>query len=363
MKVPSVNLLFTLVTMAYAGKNSRTFTVLRFNNDAGKFSTEGRMDPIISPGAASSHSHGIMGGSNFGLIVQGDHLLDSNCTNALIKNDKSNYWIPDLWFRSPTNGTFKKVPLFYMNIYYFFEESDDDIKAFPPGLKMVIGDPTKRDPPATGGLQLDPTKGKIQPVQWVCPAQGNPDRYPPGSDGTHAGLQDPNDKGAGAGFPVINCDGYASPLRQDIHLPSCYNPSVGIEDYKNNMAFPTVSGSKQNCPAGWVHVPHVFFEVYWDTPHFANDWQRDGQHQPFVLANGDRTGYSSHGDMISGWDVDTLQAIIDSCDTGTSGMDNCPDIIGGVNRNDICRINPDFPDPASEWLTVLPGNNPVTGWE
>ncbi|KAK9415085.1 hypothetical protein SUNI508_01933 [Seiridium unicorne] len=361
MKIAYV--LASMATIALAAKESRTFAVLHFNNEPGRFSTEGRMDPIVNPGTAAFHAHGIMGGSNFDLIVEGDQLLDSNCTNAVIKNDNSNYWVPTLWFQSPKNSTFKKVPLFYMNIYYFFDATDDEIMSFPPGLKMVIGDPSKRNPPATGALQLDPTKGVIQPVQWTCPANGDPDRYPPNSGGTHAGIQDPGNRGSGAGFPVINCDALGAPLRQDIHFPSCYNPAAGIEDHKSNMVFPTPTGSNLNCPQGYTHVPHMFYEVYYDTPQFAKDWTPDGLHQPFVLANGDRTGYSSHGDMISGWNVDTLQAIIDSCDAGVGGMDHCPDVIGGVNTSDRCPIDADFPDPADEWLTALPGNNPVTGWE
>jgi hypothetical protein len=80
--------------------------------------TEGRVDPIVSPGTSSGHLHGIMGGSNFGTTVEGDQLLTSNCTNAKIKNDKSNYWAPEVYFNDPNNGTFTKVPLFYMNVYY-----------------------------------------------------------------------------------------------------------------------------------------------------------------------------------------------------------------------------------------------------
>lgn len=80
--------------------------------------TEGRVDPIISPGTASGHLHGIMGGSNFATTVEGDQLLGSNCTNAKIMNDKSNYWAPEVFFNDPNNGTFTKVPLFYMNVYY-----------------------------------------------------------------------------------------------------------------------------------------------------------------------------------------------------------------------------------------------------
>lgn len=112
--------LYSLATLAasVSAKDQGTYAVLRFNNAAGQFSTEGRMDPIVSPGSISTHSHGVMGGSNFGVKIEGDQLLDSTCTNAKIRNDKSNYWVPNLWFQSPINGTFKKVPLFYMNVYY-----------------------------------------------------------------------------------------------------------------------------------------------------------------------------------------------------------------------------------------------------
>jgi hypothetical protein len=109
---------FTTSASAANSKDSRTFAVLRFNAKDGEFLTEGRMDPVVSPGKAAGHSHGIMGGSNFGLTIEGDQLLDSNCTNSMVNNDKSNYWVPGIWFQSPQTGKFKKVPLFYMNVYY-----------------------------------------------------------------------------------------------------------------------------------------------------------------------------------------------------------------------------------------------------
>lgn len=231
---------------------------------------------------------------------------------------------------------------------------------------MLSGDTKTRDPPAFGGgRNLDPTKGPIQQIQWTCPRQSyNPPSYPVDSDGTMAGLQDPNDQGAGAGFPLYNCDGTYSPLRQDIHFPSCYNPEAGIDDYENNMAWPTTVDGLQSCPAGWIHVPHLFYEVYWDTPSFKDRWTPDGKTQPFVLSNGDATGYASHGDFIAGWDTDTLQTIIDTCNVGTTGMEHCPNIPGGVNDNKDCAIEPAIGTmvKVSQVLNSLPLNVPVTGW-
>ncbi|KAI0156655.1 hypothetical protein GGR52DRAFT_577211 [Hypoxylon sp. FL1284] len=365
MKVSTVGALASLAPVAAAVKEDMTFAVLHFTGK--QFLTEGPMDPVVNPGAQATHYHGIMGGSNFNTTTRGDDLLSSSCTTTTIKNDKSNYWVPTLFFQDPKDqSSFEKVPLYYMNVYYFFEPSNSTIEPFPAGLKMLSGDSKTREPPEFGSAKnLDPTKGPIQPIQWTCPRQNyNPPSYPANSDGTMAGMQDPSNQGAGAGFPLYNCDGTYSPLRQDIHFPSCYNPEAGIDDYKNNMAWPTTVNGLQSCPAGWVHLPHLFYEVYWDTPSFKDRWTPDGKTQPFVLSNGDATGYSSHGDFISGWDQDTLKTIIDTCNVGTTGMEHCPDIPGGVNDDTTCSIAPAIGTmvKASQVLKALPLNNPVTGW-
>ena len=99
-----------------SAKDSRTFAVNHFYGQGPL--TEGRMDPIISPGTASSHVHAIQGGSNFNLTMENNALLDSSCTSSLVEADKSNYWTPSLYFQDPSNGSFISVPMFYMNVYY-----------------------------------------------------------------------------------------------------------------------------------------------------------------------------------------------------------------------------------------------------
>lgn len=117
MRTTTASVVSYLAAVAAAAKDARTFAVLRFNGQG--FLTEGRMDPIVDPGKAASHYHGIMGGSNFDITLQGDVLLDSNCTTAKIANDFSNYWVPALFFQDPSDQSkFTKVPLFYMNVYY-----------------------------------------------------------------------------------------------------------------------------------------------------------------------------------------------------------------------------------------------------
>ena len=167
-----------------------------------------------------------------------------------------------------------------------FEPTDDEIVAFQPGHRMVVGNVSARSPPATGGSSiLDTAQGTPQPVQWTCPrATTTEPLYPVGSTGTNGvGIQDPNNAGAGVGFPDQNCDGTYSPLRADIHFPSCYNPAAGLDNYKENMVFPSsagTTGGKANCPAGWVHTPHLFYEVYWNTPAFVDQWTQGQGKQP-----------------------------------------------------------------------------------
>ncbi|KAN0098789.1 protein of unknown function (DUF1996) domain containing protein [Hyaloscypha variabilis] len=321
----------------------------------------GRMDPIISPGVPSGHVHAVQGENAFALTSTDNQLLSSTCTSALVKNDKSAYWTPSLYFHDPSTGLLENVEMYYMNV---FDATTDVIEPFPPGLRIVVGNPNLRTPPVTGGLLInDRANGVPQPVQWVCPrtsANSNNPLYPADSDGLHdVGIQDSTNAGAGVGFPDQNCDGYASPLRAKIHFPSCLNKSASIDDFEYNMEWPT----NGKCPSGFTHVPHLFYEVYWNTPVFSNRWTQGEGTQPFVLSNGDPTGYSLHADFLAGWDIATLTQIINNCNTQEGGMDTCPGLIGGLNDpSTSCNI----PDPVNEVVTgtmsALPGNNPVGTW-
>ncbi|KAL1900133.1 hypothetical protein Sste5346_002443 [Sporothrix stenoceras] len=350
------------VSPATAAKDARTFAVLRFHGDGPL--TIGRTDPIVSPGGPSSHVHVVQGSNAFGNSATGETLLTSTCSTANIAGDKSAYWMPQVFFHDPKNGSFEPVPLFYMNVYYFFEATNDDITAFPVGLQMVSGNATRKTAPDTGNDQLDPSQGPIQAAQFTCPRSSyDPPSYPVDSDGSMAGLQDTGNLGAGAGFPFAECDGYASPLRADLHFPSCYDPSKALDDYKSNTAFPTDAGDgKADCPEGWIHMPHIFYEMYWNTPLFVDRWDpAAADSQPFVLSNGDAAGFSLHGDFMAAWDTDVLQHIIDTCNEGDLGMDKCAGVETVLTGN--CNIPNPTPEDVSGVMSALPGNNPLFGWQ
>lgn len=353
---------FLSVSNATITKHKRTFAVLRFTN---KQLTIGRADPIVNPGGPSPHLHHVLGGSAFSVNATGNDLQGSKCSTAKVKGDNSAYWFPSLFFRDPKSGKYESVEIYYAQVYYFFEPTNDQTKAFPLGLNMVVGDAMTRSPPRGGATgNLDPSKGPVNPVQWTCPRKSYvPPSWQATSDGTKAGIPNIHNKAEGAGFPDANCDEFASPLRADVHFPSCYNPDAGLTNFRTNMAYPTNTGDgRLDCPKGWIHVPHLFFEVYWNTPLFGNRWEPGKGKQPFVLANGDATGYSLHGDFLSGWDESLLQHVIDTCDAGTLGMDKCSGLYYGVNNDDACTI----PSPVSEVISgvmdALPGNNPISGW-
>jgi hypothetical protein len=115
MKAKTWALLLIPLIGARAAKDKTTFAVLRFIN---KQLTQGRMDPIVSPGVASSHVHTIMGGSRFGLSSTGETLSQSLCSNAIIKGDNSNYWFPSLYFHDEDAGVFEPVEIYYALVYY-----------------------------------------------------------------------------------------------------------------------------------------------------------------------------------------------------------------------------------------------------
>lgn len=228
----------TLAAVAQAAQDSRTFAVLRFYGDGPMM--EGRVDPIVSPGQTSAHVHTIQGGSNFGISATGEQMMQSNCSSALVEGDNSAYWVPKLYFHDKDAGTLEDVNVFYMNVYYFFEPTDDDVTAFPVGLQMTSGNQTLRDCPNFGGvLQTDGGNSSgIQPTQWTCPrSEYTPASRPSASesDGTKAGIQDPINQQAGQGFPLY------------VHI---YSLSTSLTKFTKSLVAPNATDTPRLC--GWT---------------------------------------------------------------------------------------------------------------
>ncbi|KAI1279654.1 hypothetical protein F5Y07DRAFT_29568 [Xylaria sp. FL0933] len=289
-----------------------------------------RVDPVLNPGQTlSSHVHSVVGGNGFAPTMDFAQAQRSTCATVSPKADKSNYWMPNLYYHDPRNGSFIRVPEQpYHKIYYKYGNSqnqyDSDITEFPQEFRMVAGSNTARSYNYTS---MGPYGSELG---WAChgDGQGHPDYYTTGLP---------------KGFTA--CPGG---LAAAITFPSCWNGKpYDVNNPTAHMAYP-VADTLQGCPAGYrvARFPQIFIEYWLNTNTFNGLYS--AQDSPFVLANGDPTGYGFHAVFINGWDVGVLKAIMPSCRPGNTGTpplsdSSCFGNHGGLftqKEMDACRQRP-----------------------
>lgn len=148
-----------------------------------------------------------------------------------------------------------------------------------------------------------------------------------------------------------------SGLRLEVQFPSCWNgKDLDSPNHMDHVKFPNLVKTGV-CPKGYdVRLPVLFYETIYAVADFI---KYDGM---YVLSNGDPTGYGYHGDFINGWDVDFLQAALDTCTDDSMGeVEDCPVFAGHVRRDapDDCKFA--LPPKIAEEDCVglrdsLPGN-------
>ena len=216
--------------------------------------------------------------------------------------------------------------------------SNNNLTAFPPGFRVVAGNPGLRN--FTGDFAA-------QAISYNCLNYNGP------------ATPETNE------FPNMNCpDG----LRVQVYFPSCWDgKNLDSADHKSHMAYPA-SGAYNNgpCPPDHpVQMISIFYEVIYQTNLFANEWY--GSTQPFVLSTGDPTGYGFHGDFVNGWDVSVLQTAVDECLNLSGNVADCKTPDGNqvfdyfTNQEcSSCRLPSYVNEQVSGVLPKLPGCNPVT---
>ena len=111
-----ISKLLLFAMLCTATRTPGSFTVIGFGNPV----VVGREDPIISPGSVSSHVHTVIGGNAFSpSMLDQQALQQSTCTTSQVKNDRSNYWVPSLFFHA-SNGSFIPVQATQFNVYYMY---------------------------------------------------------------------------------------------------------------------------------------------------------------------------------------------------------------------------------------------------
>ncbi|KAI1374179.1 WSC-domain-containing protein [Hypoxylon crocopeplum] len=301
----------------------------------------GRLDPNISPGAVSAHVHKISGASNFYISNTYEELIASQCTSCEIQDDKSAYWTPQLYYEH-ANGSFEEVPNGGTVVYYLGRgENRSNIEPFPPGFRMVSGDPYLRSNDttvmtySTGNFQSRPVSDRVS-FNCLDSSGSMPEQnYMFNTD----------------------CD---NGLRAQVQFPSCWDG----RDYQIDQSHVAYMSGIDNgvCPPSHPRqLVHLFFEVLYG----VNDINKESGGR-FVFANGDPTGFGFHGDFFNGWDADVLAEALSSCannDASNGQISLCPPL--AKSQTPYYATNcPERPQIVNEevkgMLDCLPGCNVVT---
>ncbi|KAL1683901.1 hypothetical protein EV122DRAFT_200865 [Schizophyllum commune] len=309
-----------------------------------------RIDPIVNQDEVSPHAHRVLGGSNFGMNTNTSYLRESECTSVPIDEDKSAYWTANLWFHW-ANGSMSSVSGGNVMCVrpsmrsqrnaadYLFSDESGKTTAFPDGFQMISGNPSLRT--------FDENSVAQKAITYLC-------------------LDfDTGETTKTYDFPTTKCK---SGFRSQINFPMCWNGvDTDSEDHQSHVAFAPDGPDGGSCTLSEypVTLPRIFMEVYWDTTPFDDYWdQAANTSQPFVLSNGDSTGYSYHADYIYGWDSGVLQNVVDSCHCDPSGGADCCANQGlfTLTKEKTCKLTKQVDEDALGTLAALPGNNAIVGF-
>ncbi|KAI1822004.1 hypothetical protein F4861DRAFT_425193 [Xylaria intraflava] len=305
----------TLATFAIFGMASVTEAFWRM--ECRGTTGTARIDPLIDFGKIASHSHAAHGSSAFGISSTYEDLIKGDCTSCAVKQDKSAYWTPNVYFLDDETKEFSPVNEVGGMLAYYLVRGEN-VTAFPAGFQMVagsnfrrdytVGDPYVPDPPQSNWAALKQTsQSDLQQraigfncLNYQAPAEPSLFRhYLPNKTFTDAQCTDG--------------------LRFELMFPSCWNGELDSPDHQSHVAYPSLVGDG-DCPDTHPQrLVTLFYETIWDT----HNTQFQGKSGSFVISNGDRTGFGYHGDFIAGWDPAFLQDAVDTCTNESGELTDC----------------------------------------
>jgi hypothetical protein len=257
--------LYTLFAAGLLAQLTSAYTVIKVQPFMDK-----NIDPIVYPGEYSkSHLHTFFGSDSVTVNTKKSSDLTSGCTSAENPNDLSVYWIPTVLYTTDGGKNYQPVSISRFSAYYNLGESPAEV-AIPQDLRMVAGKATAQTPG-----EMDPNAKS----EWFC--EGDP----------FHGL----DKN---GFPSQGCSTH---LQQLLYFPSCVNEQTLETAYKSRD-----NGTPNWCPKGMKSMPQLRFSIRYDLRKaLPQGWKGEA---PIKLASGN--AYSSHGDFINGWTVESAQNMV-----------------------------------------------------
>ncbi|KAJ3509865.1 hypothetical protein NMY22_g16152 [Coprinellus aureogranulatus] len=259
----------------------------------------------------------VSGGNAFESIAEPNTDLPSTstCTTCRFKEDFSNYWTANLYFKHE-NGSYTLVPQMPAQftgspdggtlVYYVQPNATPRIlvSAPPKGFSMAV---------ARTKTPVDPDTFEGRAISFRCYGlnyTSDPD-FPHPATGPSDTLQ---------AMPPTPCTGG---IRAQIFFPSCWDgvnlqlPAEGIghtsyPDGPMPRDGPFWAGNDTSCPVTHpARLPLIYYEVVWNTTKFNNMWPEEGG-QPFVLASGAQTNNMDAG-FVSGWKEGNLQVALNNC--------------------------------------------------
>ena len=225
-----------------------------------------RLDPVVTPNGVATHMHHVVGGSAFGAAYNYQDQIQSKCTTASITADKSNYWMPKLYYIND-DGSFIPIPTGH-RFYYFMGRNSpaEPVSPFPEGLRMLVGDSMATSPSPyftfTCHVNSDLSTGDIYRQDF------NFDRDCP----------------------------YG--IRVESNFPICWNGQDLYKSDNSHVIYPNGGTRQGQCP--WSHpvrIPQIMLEYTWQPSAWAPGQALAGR---LTWANGDTDGYSVHADFING---------------------------------------------------------------
>lgn len=313
-----------------------------FHADLGPVA-QGRIDPIVNPGRFAAHAHTIFGASNFRNVLNTPaEQHNAGCTSASFSVDKSNYWIPTLYFINSA-GKYEPVAARGGRAYYLIR--GDKNVAYPDGFRVVAGTANNRavDDVRKAGVGYHCSEHANGPAKFNL--------YLPNGTFTSVGCED---------------------MVTRVTFPSCgwANQSLDSWDHSSHMTYP-LNGpqgdglmyydpfSGKDCPASHpIKYPTLNLEVYWRlTKSQLSQWRSGPDALNFIWANGDTHGTTLHADFVFGWPQDLFQKMAKGCSDANCAANEFKDIT--LTQN--CRFQGMLPDENLGYinpLDQLPGCNP-----